>query len=165
MSDSGKNSSSAEDHNAGRLIVEMDTHLGYQLRRTYGAVRKNLIRIFGDEGLAPGQFSILMLIAANPGYTQTAISELARLDRSTIVPTISHLEKIGFVERQKSKTDARAHAVYITGKGQTALGVIAPKLKVSEDRLTADLSESEKQELIVVLRNIEKLALMQEEEL
>ncbi len=165
MGYSDKNLPSKEDEKTGRLIVEMDTHVGYQLRRTYGAVRKNLIKIFGDEGLAPGQFSILMLIAANPGHTQTAISELARLDRSTIVPTISHLEKIGLVERQKSKTDARAHAVYITRKGQEALGVIAPKLKQSENRLTADFSESEKEAFLAALRNIERLALMQEEEI
>lgn len=61
---------------------------------------------FRDIDLARGQYLYLVRIAENPGIIQEELSELLKVDRSTVARSVKKLEKKGFLE-QKSAPDNR----------------------------------------------------------
>ena len=58
---------------------------------------------FRDIDLARGQYLYLVRIAENPGIIQEELSELLKVDRSTVARSVKKLEKKGFLE-QTEKT-------------------------------------------------------------
>ena len=49
-------------------------YLGFKLRQAQAASFRHLDRTAGGKALSPGQFSLLTVIEANPGVTQTRIA-------------------------------------------------------------------------------------------
>ena len=59
---------------------------------------------FRDIELARGQYLYLVRIAENPGIIQEELSELLKVDRSTVARSVKKLEAKGLVQ-QKAATD------------------------------------------------------------
>ncbi|MFQ5562524.1 MAG: MarR family winged helix-turn-helix transcriptional regulator [Parvularculaceae bacterium] len=134
---------------------DMEGLAGYRLRRVGALVVKELGAIFNKIGLAPGQFSVLTLIAQNPGRTQTRLAEMARIDRSTLVPVIDRLEALGFVNRKPSERDRRAYALFVTPKARKAAAQVLPELEAFEDGISVAMTRKEKAGLLSALQKIE----------
>ncbi len=133
--------------------------VGYQLRRVGAQVVKELSRIFSVAGLAPGQFSILMLIAEHPGCFQMDLARLANVDRSTLVPMIERLARLKFIKRSQSDTDRRAFHLQVTARGRTAIDEVMPELRAFEETLTDTMNTREKTALLRSLRHVEEALL------
>jgi DNA-binding MarR family transcriptional regulator len=120
----------------------------------YAEVYQSFNVLLGELGLAPGQYSLLRLIALNPGITQQALGDAAGLDRSTIVPLTRTFAKRGWLRRTRRGEDRRAYSLQPTDRGLLVLKKAQPLIREHESRLTQNLSRAERRAL---LRSLQRL--------
>lgn len=107
-----------------RRTVDLDAltdHLGYHLRRAQVAVFQDFIRSLATVDLRPAQYSVLMVIGANPGLSQAELAEALAIERARLVHMLDRLQARGIVQRLASATDRRTHALHLTREGQKLL--------------------------------------------
>jgi DNA-binding MarR family transcriptional regulator len=74
---------------------------------------------FAEFGLTPAEYSVLALIAANPGSKQTDVGDALGIKRANFVTLINGLEQRGLAERRRPTDDRRANALFLTEAGET----------------------------------------------
>ena len=154
--DTGAVAGGAARGDARKSRRNLDQIVGYQMRRVGSLVTRELAGVFGAVGLAPGQFSILMIVAENPGSTQSEIAALARLDRSTLALVLTRLRRLGFVRRVADSGDRRANRIHATEAGERAIRSVLPRLAHFERRIAGEFSAAEKQAFLEGLSRIEE---------
>ena len=92
--------------------------IGYRLRRTQLRIFQQFIARFAEYDLRPAEYSVLTLIAANPGSKQTEIAEALGIKRANFVALINGLEKRGLTERRQPAGDRRSNALFLTPSGE-----------------------------------------------
>lgn len=96
-------------------------HLGYVLRRAQVWVFQDFIRTLSGADIRPAQYSVLVVIGANPGLSQAELAEALGIERARLVHMLDRLEKRGWTERLPSPADRRTHALQLTREGQKML--------------------------------------------
>lgn len=134
----------------------LPTLVGYALRRAQLAVFADFANAMraADTPLTPGEFGILQIVATNDGLTQTALARALGVDRSTLVPVLNRLEEARLIERRKSPTDRRAHALALGPDGARLIERYETLVRAHEARLLAPLSSGERRQLIRLLERI-----------
>src|SRR5215467_12822595 len=99
----------------------LDGHLGYFLRRLQVTVFKDFIRTLAPMDVRPAQYSVLLLIEANPGRSQAAIGQALEIERARLARLLHVLEGRGWIERRAANGDGRSHSLYLTRAGEKAL--------------------------------------------
>ena len=99
----------------------LDGHLGYFLRRLQIAVFKDFIRTLAPMDVRPAQYSVLLLIEANPGRSQAAIGQALDIERARLARLLHVLEGRRWIERRAANGDGRSHSLYLTRAGEKAL--------------------------------------------
>jgi DNA-binding MarR family transcriptional regulator len=110
----------------GRLVE----HLGYFVRRAQLWIFQDFIRTLAEVDIRPAQYSVLLLIEANPGSSQATLSQTLGIERARLVRLLDGLEARRLVQRRRSKSDRRSHGLSLTPQGRSALG----RIKVMADR-------------------------------
>lgn len=113
------------------------------------------------EGLASfdinaRQYGVLLFIEGNPYSSQKDISDKLKIDRTTMVSHIDHLESLRFVERTRNPNDRRSYSLMITTKGKGVLDSRWEFLIKTELDVLVPLSDQERQllkELLVKIWN------------
>jgi DNA-binding MarR family transcriptional regulator len=75
----------------------------------------------GKQGLTQRQFTVLHAVDENEGKSQTEIVKITGIDRSTLADLVSRLMEQGYLQRRRSKDDARTNTVRLTPIGKKAL--------------------------------------------
>ncbi|MBM3597824.1 MAG: MarR family transcriptional regulator [Alphaproteobacteria bacterium] len=130
----------------------LDSLLGYHLRRAQVAAFADFARTMSSIDLTPGQFGVLVLIAANAGLSQSALGTALGLDRSTVVGVIDRLERRGLVVRAPAPNDRRSYALKLTDKGEGVRQEMAQRVRGHERRIARRLSGAERERLIELLK-------------
>ena len=73
----------------------LDGHLGYFIRRLQVWVFQDFIRTLASIDISPAQYSVLVVIAANPGASQSQIGSTLGIERARLVRLLDKLEKRG----------------------------------------------------------------------
>lgn len=95
--------------------------VGYRLRRAQLAVFQRFHSVFEALDLRPAEYSVLVLVADNPGRKQTDIGEALGIKRANFVTLVHGLETRGLVERRVSAEDKRINALHLTAAGKRFL--------------------------------------------
>lgn len=82
-------------------------YVGFNLRQAQAAAFRHLEKVSRDLDMTPGQFSLLMLLEANPGVSQKSISRAVGVDTSTISPVLDALARRGLLRRERVTHDRR----------------------------------------------------------
>jgi DNA-binding MarR family transcriptional regulator len=96
------------------------------------------------EGLTPAQAGILGAISAEPGQSQQALSNHFGLLPSRMVAYLDDLEERGYVERRRSPTDRRLHALHLTPAGEELMTRLARLARQHDQLLTAALTPQQR---------------------
>ena len=96
--------------------------IGYRLRRAQLKVFQRFLAVFDELSLRPAEYSVLVLIADNPGRKQTEIAEVLGIKRANFVALVHEMEERGLVERRPAADDRRANALHLTKAGKAFLG-------------------------------------------
>jgi DNA-binding MarR family transcriptional regulator len=103
-------------------IADLNGHVGYFVRRLQIAIFKHFIETLAPMNVRPAQYSVLVLIAANPGSSQAAVGQALGIERARLARMLHELERRKWVERRSR--DGRSHALHLTVAGQKAFKAI-----------------------------------------
>lgn len=134
-------------------IGVIEGHLGYFIRRLQVWVFQDFIRTLAPIDIRPAQYSVLVLIAANPGASQSQIASRLGIERARLVRLLNRLEKRGLTERLESTKDRRSHALRLTPQGRKTLKRAKTLAALHEARLAEKLGPEQRKALIDSLRN------------
>ena len=137
---------------ADSLRAEATTGIiGYRLRRAQLNVFQKFLTVFDDLKLRPAEYSVLVLVADNPGRKQTEIAEVLGIKRANFVTLVHGLEERGLVERHPSPQDKRANALHLTTSGQSFLAHARGVHNAMEDELVARLGGTQARDRLLAL--------------
>ncbi|MEH6403142.1 MAG: MarR family transcriptional regulator [Sneathiella sp.] len=141
----------SEQGHANMELGALRDNVGYHMRKAVLASQSSFLRATGVK-LMTGQYSVMEIIAQNPGRTQSAIAWAAGLDRSSLVPILNQFEKNGLINREEVKSDKRAYAVSLTAKGKDELEALRGQIEQMEKKFITGLGTKNHQQLIVLLQ-------------
>ena len=145
----------ADGATLGVALGVLPQHLGYALRRAQLAVFADFIRTLEKVNLRPGEYSVLTLIAENPGILARRICQTLGIQPANFVTLCSRLESRGIVRRVA--IDRRSNGLHLTPKGRM-LVARAHILAAEHERKIADkLGRAECRRLIELLFRIADL--------
>ena len=132
----------------------MGSLFGYNLRRISVAAMADLAQSLEPLGLKPTTASLLFLVGANPGITQSDAGKLLGVLRANMAPLVAGLAKRGLLERERR--DGRSHGLQLSAAGRT-LQRSAWKVTLNhEDRLFGTLPAALRSRMIAQLGKIWK---------
>jgi DNA-binding MarR family transcriptional regulator len=91
---------------------------GYVLRRASNAAMAEIARSVAPLGLRPVEASLLVVVDAQPGSSQSDVGRVLGIKRANMTPLVAGLERRALVRRQK--VDGRSRALVLTPKGAAA---------------------------------------------
>jgi DNA-binding MarR family transcriptional regulator len=128
--------------------------VGFMLSSIGYAVGRRFHQVLEPLELEPREFALLRAVGAAEGQSQQAVGERLQIPPSRMVAFVDALERRGLLERRHNPQDRRTRALHLTDDGRELLGrafVIAAAL---EHRLCEDLSVSEREQLLTLLRRV-----------
>ena len=131
------------------------THLvGYAASRAAITMRGVFVRHFAALDLKIVEFSILMLVAANPQVNQKRLGQALDISAPNMAVTLDRMVERGWVERVRSTQDRRAQHIHLTPQGE-ALVQRAEKIAATmENASLRVLSAAERALLIELLMKV-----------
>jgi DNA-binding MarR family transcriptional regulator len=132
-------------------IPPMAGIIGYKLRRAQLFVFQDFLETFAKLKLRPAEFSVLALIAQNPGRKQIEIAEALGIKRTNFVALMDGLERRGLAERRRGGSDRRAHSLYLTPDGQRFVKKMVGLWQKHEDVLIAKLGGARERDRLIEL--------------
>jgi MarR family transcriptional regulator, temperature-dependent positive regulator of motility len=130
---------------------DMPGHLVRRFQQIAVAVFLSEVEDAGFD-LTPVQYAALAAIRTNPGIDQVTLAGVIAYDRTTITGVVDRLVQKGFLVRQASPRDRRAHALHITGAGETTLRAITPAVEQAQRIMLRGLTDTEAEEFMRLLR-------------
>ncbi len=126
----------------------LTSHLGYALRRAQVWVFQDFIRTLSVIDIRPAQYSVLVVIGANPGLSQAELADRLAIERARLVHMLDQLQKRGLTERLPSPTDRRTHALQLTKDGQKLLKRAKALAARHEARLTEKMGAEAREQVM-----------------
>lgn len=137
--------------------------MGFRLRR----IQNHLAKAFVDHprhgDRKSGLFSILALIAANPGVSQARLAHEAGIDKTILVSLLDDLEDAGWAVRIRSRDDRRKHSLLVTPQGSEALADLTQAAHEAEAKARSALTPKELAQLFHVLDKLYASCFREEE--
>jgi DNA-binding MarR family transcriptional regulator len=141
------------DDNADELGGLNDI-LGLRIRLAHGAVYRHFAETFVNLGLTQKQVSALWLVNDNPGISQIALGGRLRMDRATTMTIVNRLQDRAYMRRERSTSDGRKQALYLTEAGVAALTEAKAAIAEHEAWLKGRFSADEIEKLVEMLARI-----------
>ncbi len=143
-----------EASHAPMELGALENNVGFYMRKSVLAAQGSFLRETGVK-LMTGQYSVMEIIANNPGRTQSAIAWAAGLDRSSLVPILNQFEKNGLIEKAPVENDKRAYAVSLTAQGQRELEELREKVEEMEQVFIKGMGARNHKQLIALLQKFQ----------
>ncbi len=127
-------------------------YAGIALRRASRAVYGAFMAEVGTLGVKPAEYAALLVIQSNPGARSADISGLLGIEKANFTVLLRRLERRGWVVREPSTTDRRAHALRLTPEGAELLQAAVEKRTRLEAGLVARLGAVDYARLLELLQ-------------
>jgi DNA-binding MarR family transcriptional regulator len=138
------------------MFEELDSLLGYHLRRAQGAMHRHYVAAVADMNLTQKQTATLWLVSANPGVSQVSVAAALGMDRATMMQVTDRLEDREFLIRKRSSVDRRRQELHLTPAGNKLLRKVKARIAEHEQRFKSLFSRSELESLLAALRKIQE---------
>lgn len=133
-------------------MIKQQDRVGYQLARAQHALRLQLDHALRVVGLTTPQYGALCALEETPGISGNRLARLLFVSPQTMNLILVNLEHAGLIVRRPHPEQGRALQAYLTPKGEQLVRECHPKVLAIHERMVADLSESERQQLVKTLR-------------
>ena len=112
--------------------------------------------VLGQYGLSQGRFLVLIVMNRTPqeAINPSFLAEKLGVTRATVTGLLDGLETGKFIERIADSQDRRRIGIRLTPEGRQVLGNLLPDYYRIMARLTAGLSENERQTMLSLLTKI-----------
>lgn len=135
-----------------KLTNPLEYLLGYQLRRASAVMMADLGTALSQHDMRPAEASILMVVDANPGCTQSDVGRTLGVKRTNMVPLIAALMKADLIER--SAVDGRSQALRIKPEGEALVAQVKATVAAHEERFQSLLESAELLSVTTSLRTL-----------
>lgn len=125
--------------------------IGYWLRRAQQTVLHDFSETFVPYDLRPAEFSLLMLLANQPGIKQSDAAEILGIQRANFVALVDALQQRGLAERRKPDSDRRVQSLFLTRQGTDFVVETSGKWRQHEGRMISRLGSIEDRDQLVEL--------------
>ena len=132
----------------------LESLLGYNARRAALAVIAVFLRRMEPYGVRPVDFSVLSLIAHNPGVTSRQICITLDILPPNLVAMVKGLQKRGLIVQQTDPVDRRAKGLHLSEAGQTLYNEAQATASSLEREVAGKLTPDELDTLITLLRKV-----------
>jgi DNA-binding MarR family transcriptional regulator len=128
--------------------------LGYNARRAALTIIEVFLKRMAVYGLRPVDFSVLSVIAHNPGVTSRQLCTVLGILPPNFVALVTGLEKRQLVLRQPHPSDKRAIALHLTKMGEKLILDAERTAIALEQEASARLSPAERKTLMRLLQKV-----------
>lgn len=140
---------------ADRLDARMlETLVGYNARRAWLIVSDFFAERMAPYGLKQIDFSVLSLLAHNPGATSRQLCSTLDILPPNLVSLVATLDSRGLIERRPHPHDGRAVGLYLTPAGDALIREAEQAVMQLEADASARLTAREHETLIRLLQKI-----------
>lgn len=133
-------------------VGSLNGALGFMLRLAQLQSFEDFFSPQGPRGVKPGEFSVLWVIARNPGIRQSVLGQRLMIKRAHMTKLIRAQEDLGLVSRRVPDEDRRAVELTLTEKGEQEVARTSRLFFAYEETTGAPLNAREKGQLIALLR-------------
>ncbi len=126
-------------------LVPMQGLLGYQLRRTWLAMAADLGQRLDHLQLTGMSLSVLLMIEANPGISQSELAAQLDIKRANMTPLAALFTERGLIERRA--TDGRSFGLRLTAAGRDLARRAWASVTENEKRFLSRLSPGQPDQL------------------
>jgi len=129
--------------------------MGYQLVRADIPLKRAFHKHIGEPlGLRPVEFTILELVAHNPGVNGKQLAQALAVTAPNITILLDKMSEKGWLERVRSETDRRAQNIHLTTSGEKLARRALAISKTMEEEVLRHLSEGERVLLLELLQKV-----------
>ena len=128
--------------------------VGFHIRLAHASVYRHFTETFVDLDLTQKQVSVLWLVDDHPGISQIEVGKRLRMDRATTMTIVNRLQERGFLRRERSESDGRKQALFLSDDGREALGHAKSCIAEHEAWLKSRFSPDEVKNLVEMLARI-----------
>lgn len=139
---------------AGLNTAYLETLLGYNARRAALSVIAVFLRRMEPFGLRPVDFSVLTLIAHNPGVTSRQLCAALDILPPNLVGMVKNLQKRGLIVRRPHPTDRRAQGLHLSPEGKRLQRDAQATATELEQDVSSTLTADELDTLNTLLRKV-----------
>jgi DNA-binding MarR family transcriptional regulator len=144
---------------APTVVDEVDTRfldglLGYNARRASLAIIAVFLERMAPYGLRPVDFSVLSLIAHNPGITSRQLCTTLGLLPPNLVGLVQSLDTRGLVARRPHPRDGRALGLHLTPEGDKLVRNAERTAAELEAEMASRLTAAELRTLMKLLKKV-----------
>ncbi len=107
---------------------------------------------WADTGIKPGEITVLMMIAQNPGVRQGVLARALMIKRAHMTKMIRALEDAGMVTRTVPEDDKRSAELWLSDAGKAKVAELETRVLAHEARDMAPLTRAEAKTLNRLLR-------------
>jgi DNA-binding MarR family transcriptional regulator len=132
----------------------LETLLGYNARRAALAVIGVFVERMAAYQLKPVDFSVLSVIAHNPGVTSRQLCSALGILPPNLVGMVNTLEKRELIVRRPHPRDGRAMGLHLTPSGQKLMREAERTAAELEADVAGRLSPAELRTLIGLLKKV-----------
>jgi MarR family transcriptional regulator, temperature-dependent positive regulator of motility len=108
----------------------------------------------GKSGLTHRQFTVLLAADANEGRSQTELVKMTGIDRSTLADLVARLMAQGYLQRRRTKDDARTNAIRLTPIGKKMLKQAQSGAEEVDRQLLSHMPTAERKTVLECLTNL-----------
>jgi DNA-binding MarR family transcriptional regulator len=125
--------------------------MGFRVRLLHHVMSERVTAALAPYKLRPGSLTTMVMIAANPGYSQIELARIGSLDKSSIVAIVDDLEEKGLAVRGRSTSDRRRNSLSLTPAGERLMHEMHSVALATEAPLREGLSPEEHDRLVELL--------------
>ena len=129
----------------------LDQFTGYVVRRAQVWIFQDFKRALRELDMTPAQFSVMKIVAANPGIAQARVAEILYIERARLVQMLDRLEASRLIDRTRSAIDRRSHALHLTAEGARLLERLEERIEAHERNVVARIGAKGKSDLLRLL--------------
>ena len=126
--------------------------MAFQLRRASVLVAADLGERLADLSLTMTNLSVLLMIQANPGVTQTELGKALGIQRANLAPMTATFAGRGLIQRDQ--TDGRSHGLSLTDAGADLTARAWDHVRANEMYLLHRLSDVQRAAVVGLLQSL-----------
>ncbi|MBB3179666.1 DNA-binding MarR family transcriptional regulator [Variovorax sp. Sphag1AA] len=132
----------------------LETFVGYNARRAWLVVSQVFAERMAVYGLKQVDFSVLSLLAHNPGATSRQLCSTLDILPPNLVSLIAAMDSRGLIERRPHPHDGRAIGLHLTPAGEELIREAERTVTQLEADASARLTARERETLIRLLQKV-----------
>ena len=132
----------------------LETLMGYNARRAALTIIEVFMERMSVYGLKVVDFSVLSLVAHNPGITSRQLCTTLNILPPNLVGIIASMDRRDLIERRPHPSDGRAMGLHLTEAGQALMRDAEQTAADLEADATSRLTATERKNLIRLLQKI-----------